>query len=92
MSSSDLDEPLLSIDVPLDVCGQGNEFHTLNDSPFDWERSNVIERTEDAIHIFCDLMVVKHGSRGEEAALDPGDLATVIVLRCIFGKSYHTFA
>lgn len=80
MSSLDDEEPLGSFEVPLELSSQGDEFHTLNDSPEDYERRNVIERTEGAVHIYCDLMDVKHGSMGG----NEDELATLMVFRFRF--------
>lgn len=49
----------------------------------DWERHNIIERTGDAVHIYCDLLSVQHGNLGNDA--DGDDLATLMVFRFRFG-------
>ncbi|KAJ4385284.1 hypothetical protein N0V93_010345 [Gnomoniopsis smithogilvyi] len=76
----DDEEPLSSYEVPLQLSSTGEEFHTLNASPEDYERGNVIERTEGSIHIYCDLMDVKHGNLGANTN-DKNDLATLMVFR-----------
>lgn len=65
----------------------GNEFRTQNASPQDWERRNVIERTQDAVHIYCDLMDVKHGTLGPGGG---GDLATLMLFRFRFNPQKST--
>ncbi|KAK6212247.1 hypothetical protein LQW54_005378 [Pestalotiopsis sp. IQ-011] len=81
MISEDSDRALSSFPVVLGTVGGGNEFRTQNASPQDWERRNVIERTQDAIHIYCDLMDVKHGTLGPGGG---GDLATLMLFRFRF--------
>lgn len=81
MSSQDSDRALSSFPVVLGTVGGGNEFRTQNASPQDWERRNVIERTDDAVHIYCDLMDVRHGTLGPAG---DGDLATLMLFRFRF--------
>ncbi|ROW06292.1 hypothetical protein VPNG_08110 [Cytospora leucostoma] len=83
MSLLDEEEPLSSLEVPLDLSSEGDEFHTLNASPNDYERRNVIERTQGSVHIYCDLMDVKHGNLGTDEDNEV-DLATLMVFRFRF--------
>lgn len=83
MSLPDEEEPLNSFEVALDVSNEGDEFHTLNASPNDYERRNIIERTQGSVHIYCDLMDVKHGNLGSDAN-NEDDLATLMVFRFRF--------
>ncbi|KAI1505743.1 hypothetical protein F5X99DRAFT_367584 [Biscogniauxia marginata] len=80
MTSLDTEEALSSLDIPLDPAGEDDEFHTENVSREDWERRNIIERTQNSIHIYCDLMEVTHGTLGQ----DDTDLATLMVFRFRF--------
>ncbi|KAF3798290.1 hypothetical protein GCG54_00015271 [Colletotrichum gloeosporioides] len=77
----DDDEPLVGLDVPLGdaVIGEDSTFRTTNDSSDDWERRNVIERTQGSIHTRVDLMDVVHGTYD-----DDGDEATLMVFRFRF--------
>lgn len=83
MSLLDDEEPLGSYEVPLELSSEGDEFHTLNESSEDYERRNVIERTEGSVHIYCDLMDVKHGNMGAKED-NEDDLATLMVFRFRF--------
>ncbi|ROV96754.1 hypothetical protein VSDG_05533 [Cytospora chrysosperma] len=83
MSLLDDEEPLSSFEVALELSSEGNEFHTLNASPNDYERRNVIERTQGSVHIYCDLMDVKHGNLGTDEN-NEDDLATLMVFRFRF--------
>lgn len=83
MSLLDEEEPLGTFEVPLELSSEGDEFHTQNASPRDYERRNVIERTQGAVHIYCDLMDVKHGNLGADET-DEDDLATLLVFRFRF--------
>lgn len=82
MSFSASEEPLSSFTVPLDPIGEGDEFHTRNTSPEDWERRSVIHRTSDSVNVLCDLMDVQHGNLGADP--DAEDRATLMVLRFRF--------
>ncbi|TLS24928.1 hypothetical protein PpBr36_08863, partial [Pyricularia pennisetigena] len=81
MSGQDSEEALSVFQVPLAPTGRGNEFRTQNISPEDWERRNVVERTQDAFHVYCDLMDVKHGTFGAAADME---FATLLVFRFRF--------
>jgi hypothetical protein len=66
MSDQVEEEPLRYLDIPLFVEGdEENAFHTQNSSMSDYERHNVIERTQGAIHTRCELIDVIHGSLNE---------------------------
>lgn len=69
MLSRDSEEAISVFEVPLAPTGDSNEFRTQNTSSEDWERRNVVERTQDAVHVYCDLMNVRHGTLG--VAADP---------------------
>ncbi|KAI6380853.1 hypothetical protein MCOR25_001522 [Pyricularia grisea] len=81
MSSQYSEEALSVFEVPLAPTGEGNEFRTQNTSSEDWERRNVVERTQDAVHVYCDLMDVRHGTLGAAADME---LATLLVFRFRF--------
>ncbi|TLD03659.1 uncharacterized protein PgNI_11876 [Pyricularia grisea] len=81
MSSQYSEEALSVFEVPLAPIGEGNEFRTQNTSSEDWERRNVVERTQDAVHVYCDLMDVRHGTLGAAADME---LATLLVFRFRF--------
>ncbi|OQV00761.1 hypothetical protein CLAIMM_06219 [Cladophialophora immunda] len=66
MSAHDGEEALRSFDVPLFIEGDDeNAFHTQNSSMSDYERANVIERTQGDIHTRCELLDVIHGTLDE---------------------------
>ncbi|KAF3024191.1 hypothetical protein E8E14_009907 [Neopestalotiopsis sp. 37M] len=77
----DSEQPLASFPVELGAVGKGSEFRTQNASNEDWERRNVIERTRTGIHVYCDLMDVRHGTLG---LASDGDFASIVVLRFRF--------
>jgi hypothetical protein len=52
-----------------------------NEHPEDWERDNVIERTDGGVKAFCDLMIVRHGTLGAE---EDTQLASLMVFRFRF--------
>lgn len=82
MSSIHHDEPLSVLEIPLEFSGEGSEFRTQNRPGQDWERRDVIERADehDAIHVYCDLMDVKHGTFEQSGS----ELGTVMVFRFRF--------
>ncbi|KAL1847090.1 hypothetical protein Daus18300_014060 [Diaporthe australafricana] len=82
MSFSDFEEPLSSLTVALDPVGEGDEFHTRNASPQDFERQNVIRRLSKSVNVHCELIDVQHGHLGADR--DADDLATLLVLRFRF--------
>lgn len=75
------DEPLSSFGLSLSPGEIDSEFRTQNASPEDFERRNVIERTQTAIDIRCDLMEVSHGWLQESR---DDEYATLMVLRFRF--------
>jgi hypothetical protein len=75
------DVPLLQRCADLQPVGEGDELRTLNEGPDDWERDNVIERTDGSIKVFCDLMRVTHGTLGSEK---DAQLASLMVFRFRF--------
>ncbi|KAM0256053.1 hypothetical protein ACHAQJ_005252 [Trichoderma viride] len=81
MLIEDEDEPLLALETPLQdaIVGEEDTFRTENASINDWERRNVIERTQGSIHARVDLMEVIHGTYD-----DDGDEATLMVFRFRF--------
>jgi hypothetical protein len=79
MSSLDFEQPLSSFTVPLEPTGEGDEFHTRNASPQDWERRSVIHRLSDSVNVLCDLIDVQHGNLGSDK--DADDLATLMIFR-----------
>jgi hypothetical protein len=81
MPIMDEDEPLLALETPLHdaIVGEDDTFRTENASVNDWERRNVIERTQGNIHARVDLMEVIHGIYDGD-----GDKATLLVFRFRF--------
>ncbi|WYZ45671.1 hypothetical protein EsH8_VIII_000987 [Colletotrichum jinshuiense] len=77
-----MSEPLISLDVPLGeyVVGEDSTFRTENVSTEDWERRNIIERTQGNIHTYVELTDVTHGTYDD----DSGDEATLLVFRFRF--------
>lgn len=69
MLSRDSEEDLSVLDVPLAPTGDGNEFRTQNTSSENWEQRNAVERTQDAVHVYCDLTDVRHDT--PDVAADP---------------------
>ncbi|KAL6912634.1 hypothetical protein ACHAPO_012040 [Fusarium lateritium] len=61
------DQPLLDLEVPLEylVVGEDDTVHTENASLEDWERRNIIERTDGNIHTRVELLSVSHGTFSE---------------------------
>ncbi|ENH71718.1 hypothetical protein FOC1_g10003962 [Fusarium oxysporum f. sp. cubense race 1] len=75
------DEPLLIFETPLEhqVVGEDDTVRTENASMSDWERRNIIERTNGSIHTRAELLSVSHGSYSEGE-----DKATLMVFRFRF--------
>lgn len=81
MSDGDNEDALSVFQVTLAPAADAdNGFRTKNSSPEDWERRNVIERTQDSVHVYCDLMDVRHGTLGSTGT----ELATILVMRFRF--------
>ncbi|KAK3294204.1 ankyrin repeat-containing domain protein [Chaetomium fimeti] len=77
---AETDEPISSLDISLSPAAIDSELRTQNASPDDFERRNIIERTQTAVEIRCDLMEVTHGWMGQSG----DDYATLMVLRFRF--------
>ncbi|KAK2055745.1 hypothetical protein LY76DRAFT_595761 [Colletotrichum caudatum] len=83
----DDDKPLATFEMLLSdvVIGEDSTFRTQNLSIDDWERRNIIERTQGNIHIRVELMDVEHGTYD-----DTGDEATLMVFRFRFDPQKNT--
>ncbi|KAK2041786.1 hypothetical protein LZ31DRAFT_556584 [Colletotrichum somersetense] len=83
----DDDKPLATFEMLLSdvVIGEDSTFRTQNLSIDDWERRNIIERTQGNIHIRVELMDVVHGTYD-----DTGDEATLMVFRFRFDPQKNT--